>query len=80
MIAYTEIRHGKDDGSVVVIKEGDTVKGLPKDVVDQLADQGIIGDEPTREEVVDLNEENADLRAQVEALQKQLAEASNPTK
>lgn len=78
MIAFTEIRHGLKDGKVLVIKEGDEVKGLPADVVNQLKEQGIIGDAATTEVVVDeeLQKENEDLKAQVEALKKELADAS----
>ena len=78
MIAFTEIRHGLKDGKVLVIQEGSEVKGLPADVVDQLKEQGIIGDAATTEVVVDeeLQKENEDLKAQVEALKKELADAS----
>lgn len=78
MIAFTEIRHGKDDGSVVVINEGDEVKGLPKDVVEDLKAQGIIGEQTSAAEVEDLNEENEELRAEVAELKKKLAEATKP--
>lgn len=78
MIAFTEIRHGKDDGSVVVINEGDEVKGLPKDVVEGLKAQGIIGEQTSAAEVEDLNEENEELRAEVAELKKKLAEATKP--
>ena len=35
-VAYTKIEHGKDDGTLVVIEEGDEVKGLPAEVAKQL--------------------------------------------
>lgn len=80
MIAFTKIRHGKPDGTVVVIEEGETVKGLPEDVVAQLKEQGIIGDKPEVQsaENDELAKENADLRKQLEELQAQLKEKTPP--
>ena len=79
-VALTTIRHGKDDGSVVVVKEGDEVKGLPKDVVEDLKSQGLIGEPAVStveqdEQVEKLEAENEDLQKQVEELQAKLAEA-----
>lgn len=79
-VALTEIRHGKEDGEVVVVKEGDEVKGLPKDVVENLKEQGLIGAPPVstveqNEKVEELEQENEDLQKQVEKLQAELAEA-----
>lgn len=76
-IAFTEIRHGNDDGSIIVIKEGETVKGLPADVVKDLTEQGLIGNKAEVEIVQDpeVVKENEALKAQVEALQKELAAA-----
>ena len=86
-VAYTEIRHGNDDGTIVTINEGDEVKGLPKEVVEQLKEDGIVGDAPSQEKTDDLNEEveqlseeNDDLKAQVAELKKQLAAAKTPSK
>ena len=84
-VAFTDIRHGQDDGNVVEIKAGDDVKGLPEDVVDQLKGQGLIGDPPrTRDEKDSANdalaEENERLEEQVAELKAKLAAAEQEGK
>lgn len=82
-VAYTRIEHGKDDGSVVVVEEGDEVKGLPSDVVKDLKEQGLVGAPLTSsaeasEEVEELEEQNAELQARVRELEQALQEAKGP--
>lgn len=73
MIAFTTILHGNEDGSVVTINEGEAVKGLPKEVVDDLKAQGLVGDAPVASEV---QEAEADaLRARVVELEAELEAA-----
>jgi protein-L-isoaspartate O-methyltransferase len=82
-VAFTRIEHGDKDGKLIVVEEGAEVKGLPKELVDQLAEQGIIG-EPAKtesdrdEDIAELEDENDALKAQVAELKKQLAEKSTP--
>jgi hypothetical protein len=80
LVAFSEIRHGKDDGDVVVIPEGEPVKGLPKEVVEELKAVGAVGEEPkasseTQEELAEVTSERDRLADEVEQLRQQLAEA-----
>ena len=77
-VAYTQIQYGAENGDVVVIEEGDEVKGLPAGVVKDLKELGVVG-EPLKSQsekdadIDELEAENEELQKQVEALQKQLA-------
>jgi polyhydroxyalkanoate synthesis regulator phasin len=63
---------------VIVVKEGETIpKEIPQKVLDSLVELGSAG-EPKAVEVVpdeQVVEENAALKAEIEALKKQLADA-----
>jgi hypothetical protein len=72
-VALTTIRHGKEDGTVVVIEEGEKVTGLPSDVVKDLKEQGLVGSPAMTPSEVD--EEKAELQAKIDELNAQLAEA-----
>jgi hypothetical protein len=80
-VAYTTIRHGLDDGKVLVVNEGDPVPSdLPKEVVQSLQDQGLVGEPPSTpqqqdEEKAQLQAQNEDLEKQVNDLKRQLAAA-----
>lgn len=73
-VALTTIQHGTDDGDVVVIREGDEVKGLPKEVVADLKEQGLIG-EPAATPAQSDDEKKA-LKARIAELEGQLADAN----
>jgi len=82
-VAYTKIEHGKDDGTLVVIEEGDEVKGLPAEVTKQLAEQGLIGEPLTsgteKDQTIDeLEAENEDLKSQLEKVRAELVAAKTP--
>jgi hypothetical protein len=79
LVALTAIKHGDDDGKETWIDEGDEVKGLPKDVVTQLKEDGILVEASTlpdkaSEENEDLSEENEGLKTENENLRQRLAE------
>jgi hypothetical protein len=71
-IAATEIRHGKDDGSTLTIAEGSEVKGLPPDVMRQLAEVGSIREEVKTPERREAPGEPSDMEKE---LREQLAKA-----
>lgn len=77
MIALTTIRHGNEDGTVLEILEGEVVKGLPEDVVDSLAEQGLVGEAPKA--VEEALSENEELKARVAELAAQLEAATAKT-
>jgi hypothetical protein len=77
-VAFTTIRHGKDDGEVVVVNEGEEVKGLPADVVKDLKEQGLVGEPPKTQEEKD--EDKEALQARVDELEAQLAEFEKTNK
>ena len=83
-VAYTQILHGKDDGTQIVIEEGKEVSGLPTDVVKALKEQGLIGPpldaETAAAQSEELEAENVALREQIAALKAQLDEKSVPAK
>lgn len=72
-VAYTTIRHGKDDGTVVVVNEGDEVKGLPSEVVKDLKEQKLIGPKTVSSDEVDA--EKAEMQAKIDELEAKLAES-----
>lgn len=72
-VAFTTIRHGKDDGSVVEVKENDTVKGLPEDVVKSLKEQGLVGDPPKTQ--AEKDDDLAAAQAEIASLRAKLEEA-----
>jgi len=72
-VALTRIVYGKDDGERVVIEEGETVKGLPKETLDELREAGAIGSPP--EAASGLVDERDALQARVEELEAQLEAA-----
>jgi hypothetical protein len=74
-VALSNIRYGNEDGSVTEIAFGESVKELPKDVIKDLTDQGLIGD--IVGPVVD-DGEKAALAARVAELEAALAEAQAP--
>lgn len=79
-VAFSEIRHGKDDGEVLVIKEGEPVKGLSKEVMLELEAAGAIGEEPmasseVQADLAAVESERDDLQDQVQKLQQELAQA-----
>jgi hypothetical protein len=71
-VALTNISHGEEDGSVTEVAYGESVKDLPKDVVKDLTDQGLVGELPGP--VVD-DGEKAALEARVAELEAALAAA-----
>lgn len=83
-VAYTQILHGKDDGTQVVIEEGKEVTGLPTDVVKALKEQGLIGPpldaETAAAQSEELEAENVALREQIAALKAQLNQNTDPAK
>ena len=90
-VAYTQILHGKDDGTQIVIEEGKEVSGLPTDVVKALKEQGLIGPPRDAETAAAVNDElaavnderaaeNAALREQIAALKAQLNQNTDPAK
>lgn len=76
-IAATEIRHGKPDGTRVIITEGDEVKGLDATTMKQLAEVGSIKEEvkePVRREAPgEPSELEVALREQLVEAQEELA-------
>lgn len=87
-IAYTTILHGMPNGDVVRVEEGEDVKALPKKVIDELTELGVIGPDLSRTDPdEDIVAENEELKAQIEALQKEVeaakaaaAKTAEPTK
>lgn len=73
LVAYSRIEHGKEDGSLVVIEEGESVTGLPKDVVETLKETGVVGETPVPDA-----DEIAELRARVAELEAELNGAQDP--
>ena len=73
-IAKSNIRHIDDEGKVTEIAAGGSVAGLPKEVVSDLKDQGIVGPADSAVEA-DTSDEVEDLKAQVEALKKEVEQA-----
>lgn len=77
-IATTTIQHGMPDGERIVIPEGEPVKGLPKDVVKELREQGYIADSAlTAEESDQVLEEKKALEDRVKELEQQLKDAKD---
>ena len=83
-VAYTQILHGKDDGTQIVIEEGKEVLGLPTDVVKALKEQRLIGPPLDAETAAAVNDElaaeNDALRKQIAALKAQLNQNTDPAK
>ena len=83
-VAYTQILHGKDDGTQIVIEEGKEVSGLPTDVVKALKEQGLIGPPLDAETAAAANDElaaeNDALREQIATLKAQLNQNTEPAK
>lgn len=73
LVAYSRIVHGKDDGSRLVIEEGNKVSGLDKETMQALKEAGVVG-----EEAAATPDEVEELRAKVAELEAQLAGARNP--
>lgn len=77
-IATTTIQYGAPDGERIVIPEGEPVKGLPKDVVKELREQGHIGDSAlTPEESDQIVAEKEALQARVRELEQELKDAKD---
>jgi pheromone shutdown protein TraB len=72
-VALTQIRHGNEDGTLTVVEQYQDVKGLPKDVVEGLKAQGLVGDLPEAPQA--LVEERDLLAQRVAELEQQLKDA-----
>lgn len=78
LTALTGIAYGKPDGERVFVAEGERVPSgvFPKEVLQDLKDQGAVGEPPVAAAEVDAVEaENASLKEQVAALEEELAAA-----
>lgn len=71
-VALTEIKYGKDDGTVEVIPEGAKVDHLPKEIKEQLRETESIG-EPALTQA-DKDAEKDELLDRIADLQRQLQE------
>jgi hypothetical protein len=83
LTALTTLTHGKEDGTRVVVPEGEKVpQGLfTKEQLEELKENGAIGEPPpSPSEVAASDEENANLKEQVAKLQEELAAARAPKK
>jgi hypothetical protein len=79
-VALSTIRHGKEDGEVVVFEVGDSVTGLDKETMLELEAAGSVGPEPqaaaeAQEDLAASEAARQTLEKQVEELQQQLAAA-----
>jgi hypothetical protein len=69
-VALTDIKYGDPDGSVVFINAGDEVADIPDDVVDNLREQGAIGDSFSENDSLRIQQ----LQAELEDLRRKIAE------
>lgn len=65
-VALTNIRHGKEDGTILEVAYGESTKDLPDEVIAELKAQGLVGDLPKALSEAQANE--------VEALKAEIAE------
>jgi hypothetical protein len=72
-VALTTIHYGTDEGEVLVFEPGDSVSEIPTDVLENLKEQGAVGEPPVTKAQAD--SEKDELKAQVADLKAQLAEA-----
>lgn len=90
-IAVTRIQHGKPDGFVIDIPEGNEVKGLDAETMKNLAENGSIREEvrePARKEApgepseleVELRDQLTKAREEIATLKAQVTAAKTPAK
>jgi hypothetical protein len=68
LVALTNIKHGKDDGTLVEFAAGDEVKGLDKETLGNLKELGVVGEPTVTQSQKDEEKEALEARvAQLEA-------------